>query len=111
MSRTFRRKNYENQCGKHAGSKIAGFYTVWEYVSWNLYVYREPTEQEYYDEYWRVHGESRNANAWTPSRWFRDQRQKHLRTQCKQQIHKFMKNPEHEVICEANPRSHYWDWS
>jgi len=95
------------------GSKIAGFYTVRQWSSlFNIgQTVRAPTKAERDKEYWWVHGESKHNNAWTPNRWFRKNRMKQNRMITKAEIMSFWKNPEYEVCCEDNPRSHIWDWS
>lgn len=123
MSRTFRRKGYEeaNMTWKD-GTKVAGFYTTCdvEYVRYTedgtkkleyLYTYRKPTRQEHNKEYWRIHGESNNANYWSPGRWYRNNRMKENRMLTKTELFKYMKDADYEVMVEANPRSCLWDWS
>jgi hypothetical protein len=121
MSRTFRRKGYEaaNMAWKD-GTKIAGYYTAtdWNYIKvqelndWHFEsykTYRKPTRQEHNKEYWRIHGDS-HRNYWSPSRSYRNARMEENRTLTKNEIIKFMKDTDHEVMVEANPRSCLWDW-
>lgn len=116
MSRTFRRKNYEHEQGanRYYKWKVAGYYTqvdcIWHEEGWFEYVYREPTEEEYYRDYWALHGESKSANSWTPSREFRKRRMGENRMINKTELSKWFKNVDYDPIFEENPRSHYWDW-
>ena len=112
MSRTFRRKDYETKRISRPGSKVAGYYTVQE--GWWGYgrvaTFREPTRQEYFEEYWKLHGDN-HRNDYSPSRNYREIRQSENRSINKEELCKWMKNPDHDPLFEANPRSHWWDWS
>lgn len=82
---------------------------TWKY---DCPVYRPMTDQERNERFWNLHGESSSANAWTPCRWFRQNRERELRTHNKQELIKYMKNPEnYEPMVFEEPMSHYWDWS
>jgi hypothetical protein len=118
MSRTYRRKNYEqaqNTSWDRYGNKVAGYYTEsdgdWWKFSREMRTFRVPTLQEYYHEYWRIHGESRNANYWSPGKWYRLNRMKENRSINKQELARWIKNEEYEPLFEDNPRSCLWDWS
>ena len=114
MSRTFRRKGYEKTQGTtwdRKGDKFAGFYTEYDLdrtQNW-LCIYREPTKQEYYKEYWRVHGDH-HRNYWSPSHVYREARMRQNRSINKEEIIKWIKDDEYEPLTEANPRSCLWDW-
>lgn len=122
MSRTYRRKNYEDTQGNswdRKGRKTDGFYTKcniswYSWSSWNFeeLMFRPMTKEErFYSWYW-AHGESRDANERTPSRWYRKNRQKQNRMINKKEIVQWIKaGGEYEPMCEPNPRSHLWDWS
>ena len=126
MSKTFRRKNYEDTQGAswdRGGRKRYGYYaqhdyvcSVWnattnEYVSEGYWYYREATTAEMIKEFWRVHGESRSAQEWSPGRDYRKIRNKENRSITRHELFKFMKNPdEYEPMVEANPRDCHWDW-
>lgn len=74
--------------------------------------YRPMTDQEKNDRYYSLHGESSSANAWTPSRSYRQMREVRLRTHNKQELIRYMKDPEnYEPMVFENPESHMWDWS
>lgn len=131
MSRTFRRKNYEKEFGSKAGSKVAGYFTqtdrtvtiarVWQTDWWTkepykgikrfvTYTYHKPTREEYFKEYYRIHGDN-NRNEWSASRWYRNKRDRQNRSITKAELSRFWKDPEnYEVMAEANPRSCLWDW-
>ena len=122
MSKTFRRKGYEDTKGRsydRRGRKTAGFYTKQDGHWWgrsahrseiNIAVFREPTRQEYYEEFWRIHGDTGGRNYWSPGRYYRKIRQTENRSINKQELCKWLKNEEYEPLFEANPRSHLWDW-
>jgi hypothetical protein len=123
MSRTFRRKHYEESRGGSwavAGFKTNGFFTTcdWEYVK-NAYGYYVRTESIYRPmdkrERWKAirfaHSDN-HRNAHSPSHWYRLNRQKENRSINKRELSKwFHYAGEYEPMFEENPRSHYWDWS
>jgi hypothetical protein len=127
MSRTFRRKNFEDtqrNSWDNKGRKTNGFYTTSDYEYYQKdggdcwiwgrteEFFRPMSEQERNHEYKRIHGESRSKNAWTPSRWFRQNREIELRSHNKQELIKYMKDPDnYEPMVFENPKSHMWDWS
>lgn len=121
MSRTFRRKNYEDTQGTswdRKGRKTAGYYTEYDFNDfhgdWNRgdVTYRPPTRAEYIKEYFRIHGESRHANCWTPGGEYKKSRMKENRSINKEEMVKWKKYPDdYEPLWEAEPRSHWWDWS
>lgn len=122
MSKTFRRKGYEDTQGRsyhRQGRKTAGFYTVQDGHWWgkrslvgevSIATFREPTRQEYYEEYWRIHGDTGGRNYWSPGRYYRKTRQAQNRSINKQELCKWWKDEDYEPMFEANPRSHLWDW-
>lgn len=115
MSRTFRRKGFERTQGAtwdRRGDKVAGYYTRYEWDrAWGwLMIFRKPTKQEFYENYWRIHGDS-HRNAWSPSRGYRERRQRENRSINKNEIQKWVKNPDYEPLTESDPRSCLWDWS
>lgn len=121
MCRTFRRKNYEDTKGNswsRRGRKTFGYYTEsgWKEVGfkecWNRgnTFYRVPTQQEYYKEYYRVHGDN-HRSQWSPGKWFRKTKHAENKTLNNSELSKWMKNPDgYEPVFEANPRSNLWDW-
>jgi hypothetical protein len=116
MSRTFRKKNYEvenHTSWDTKGKKIAGFYTErtlhYEHGGF-WYTYDIPTKQQYVDSYWKIHGESRSGNSVSPGKEYRRNRMKENRAITRQELAKFFKNTEYEVMAETNPRSCWWDW-
>jgi hypothetical protein len=125
MSRTFRCKNYEdtqNTSWDRQGRKIGGFYCEYSYANevydsnlhwgWRyVHIFRPPTQEELIKAYWRNHGESRHRCARSPSRYHRGTRMAENRRINNQELHKFLKNPDHEPMLEANPRNCWWDWS
>jgi len=119
MSRTYRRKNYEVTQGTswdRQGRKTNGFYTTYDGSWWSWGVkeemtFRPMTKEEYRNRYWWIHGESRHSNAWSPNRHYRKPREEAHRMRCKQEIIKFMKNPDYDPIIYENPDDCWWDWS
>lgn len=120
MSRTFRRKNWEKQ-QTHTwgtrGNKVAGYFTVRELVydadgAWiyGLFEYRAPTAQERNRSYWHIHGESSHANEWSPGKEFRQHRMRENRGINRKEVHRWIRNDEHEPLTEANPRDCNRDW-
>lgn len=125
MSRTFRRKNYEDTQGNSSdrcGRKTAGYYTQddwgkvyreddtsWWYV-YN-YTYREPTERERDEEFWRIHGDTNCSWYWNnPSPWVRQYCQKQQRQKARQELSKFYKDTEYEPIIEERRNMSWWYW-
>lgn len=125
MSRTYRRKNYEDTQGTswdRKGRKTAGYYTEYDYndschfwhPGWNRgdVTYRPPTQEEYIREHQRIHGESKHANYWTPGKGYKQHRMNENRQINKQELVKWKKRPDdYEPLFEEEPRNHWWDWS
>lgn|SRR5574343_237188 len=61
MSRTFRRKNYEQETGKVAGSSICGYYTYrdWHFDQYGNFFefFRVPTKEEAFKKFKEAHGD------------------------------------------------------
>lgn len=126
MSRTYRRKGYEDTLGNsydRKGRKTASVYTIFDGYGvlcpsrWGGYayrwirVYREPTKTELYKRVKWYHGESRHANERSPSRDYRKARMVENRNINKRELINWTKHPDdYEPLWEANPRSHWWDW-
>lgn len=115
MSRTIRRKDYENTqrtSWDRKGNRIAGYYTEYDFdPDWYwLAVYREPTDRERYRAVRWAHGESRARNERTPGWEYRHNRMRQNRSINKCEIAKWIKNDEYEPMTESNPRSCRWDW-
>lgn len=122
MSKTFRRKGYEYTQGRsyhRRGRKTAGFYTMKDGYWWgkhsfagedSIATFRKPTRREYYEEFWRIHGDTGGRNYWSPGRYYRETRQTQNRSINKQELCKWWKDEDYEPMFEANPRSHLWDW-
>ena len=125
MSRTVRRKNSSRTHGRGGhyipdGFKTAGYYTQYDYhSSWKEpdwdgpdYTYREPTKRERFKVWKWLHGESSNGNAFSPGHGYRNARMRENRSINKQELVRWMKNPEtYEPLFEDDPRSCWWDWS
>lgn len=120
MSRTFRRRNYEATVRNAEGSKIAGYYTEWQAAEWvdvgthlerGRYTLRAPTEQERAAKYWLVHGESSNANAWSPGSVYRQTRERELRSHNARELIKYVQREDYSPMCKERPINCWWDWS
>lgn len=117
MSRTFRRKNFERTCRKRHGSKTGGFYTTWDKVietgngHGGYVLYRALTVAEKNQEYWRVHGESKHHNAWSPSRFYRKKytpRRKHWN---RMEMVRYSSDPQnYDPQFLVSDQSCWWDW-
>lgn len=117
MSRTFRRKGYEDTQGTSWDRKFrktAGFYTTidWHYNAHGYWgVGREPTATERAAEFKRVHGDT-HRNAWTPSRnTYRKEKIIRNRMYNKGELHKFVYREDYEPLFQAQPYDSWWDWS
>lgn len=131
MSRTFRCKNYEsetNSSWSRRGRKIAGFYTIKDRVytttlfyygidgnvviTHRLYEqqYRAPTQDEYNKQYHKLHGESSSANSRSPSRTYRNNRHTQRRMRDKQELCRYIKNPDTCELVFYDALSCMWDW-
>lgn len=130
MSRTFRCKNYEAETGgswSRQGRKIAGYYTIKELVCVairfeyhktavvrTLYVYerpfRAPTQEEFNKQYHKIHGESSSANSRSPSRSYRNNRHIQRRMRDKQELCRYIKNPDTCELVFYDALSCMWDW-
>lgn len=97
-------------------------FTRWGVAKYETTVYKErkrylehPMAMEgrkHFRHWYYMHGESRHANQRTPGRFYRQHRQNQNRSINKQELAKWIKaGGEYEPMFEANPRSHYWDWS
>lgn len=116
MSRTFRRKNFENTCRKHGHE----YYLIPEtYVQTGnghggYWVMRKPTKQEFDKKYHWMHGESKHNKAWSPNREsYRGPAEVKLRMKNKQELYKYWKNPDqYEPMLDARASSCYrlWAW-
>jgi hypothetical protein len=111
MARTYRRKNYEstqNTSWDTKGFKTAGHYTTSD-GSWYNHVektFRPMTKREAYKRWRWNHGESRDANQRSPSRYYRERRMSQNRGINEREIFKWVKsNGEYEPMGEADPRN------
>jgi hypothetical protein len=125
MSRTYRRKNYEDTQGtswdRH-GRKIGGYYTYYDYINYwrecadgyyrrGYSEYRPMTEDEANWQWLRDHGETNSH--WrrdNPGPWLRRNLQKRQRQKARQEISKFLKHEEYEPIIESRRDKSWWYW-
>ena len=124
MSRTFRRKNYEDtqrSSWDNSGRRTAGFYTQYgleyeHYLSWEgepgLIVTienRAPTREEYYKKFWYNHGDL-GANRRGPGKMYRRYRNRENRRINNQELHRWARRDNYEPMCESKARDCWWDW-
>lgn len=126
MSRTFRRKNYEDTQGTswdRQGRKTNGYYTEYErslvrretdegyYWIWTEYTYRPMTKDEIKWRYLHDHGETNSHWARNnPGPWVRQLCQKVQRQQARRELHKYRNNPDYEPIIESRRNKEWWYW-
>jgi len=121
MSRTIRRKNFEDTLTTswdRQGFKTHGLYTKCEAtrvvhrqgsrttVTYVWTTYRAMNKQERFHRWYEFHRESRPSMR-GPSRWFRTVRSHKIRKQEKIELHKFTKDPDHEPMLPPRLR---WEW-
>ena len=123
MSRTIRRKNYEqehNNSWRRKGRKCGGMFPQEEFMSefqverwssiWHMgyYYYREPTEREYNKAYWEIHSDGR---CWftKPAKWYRQYMMHQSRMSDKTELRKFMADTDYEPMCSDKVTADYWD--
>jgi hypothetical protein len=123
MSRTFRRKNYETTLGTswaRRGDKVNGHYTK----ACPTYGFETDTNGKhhlcYYDPEFRAMTDNEYNKAWrnihtdkavfcSPSKWFRQINEGHLRMLNKYELIKFSRDYEYEVMAHANLYLPYWN--
>lgn len=105
MSRTYRRLNAPMKKAKR-------YLTEWEYLPGMTCCVRVPykDEKKFAKAFYDFYGESSHNNRWSPGPWYREVRNVELRQIAKSEIHKFMRNPDHEVMIPEVPQSHLRDW-
>ena len=116
MSRTIRRKNYENEnrtSWDNQGRKLFGFYTV-SYYEINSdgrlnCLYRAPTDTEYCNAFHKNHSDHGHYRYSNPAKWYRKFKIKKYRQGDKREIRKFMIDKNHEPMCRTIVASDYWD--
>ena len=113
MSRTRRCKN-NYYPGTWGGQSYAPGYFIYGRDGWRLtreWVRADPTNRKEYGKALHDrHKESSTANERTPGHWYRRRRETEYRRSAQHQIHRFMMDPEHEVVIDRKPKSHLWDW-
>lgn len=120
MSRTFRRKNYEQteayRC--RAGYKIGGVYCQSEYLSWRreeeemkygIYRFYAPTRKEHFDEYYKIHGDGKYSSKFRPNKYWRKVCVRQLRHQAHTEISAYLKNPEMDFYGIYDYMRTWWD--
>ena len=119
MSRTFRRKDYEqenNTSWDRKGKKIGGQYAEYDFecyyaigrFHYGQNIYREPTEKEYNKAYWKIHSDGR---FWFsgPAKWFRQHQMHQSRMSDKTELRKYFLDTEYEPMCSHKVIADYWD--
>lgn len=110
MARTVRRKNYEQEhpSGSWTATKVAGYYTQYDYID-HLLVYRPPTKEEYWHDWKRNHCESRSGR-FGPTKKCKRFENSTDRMQYSMQYSRWLKNPEHEIVDQRIATSAKWAW-
>lgn len=128
MSRTYRRKGFEDSkrsSWNNRGRRQAGFYNTevvlmeYDYVSpYTGKTYQHQlvdymsfvplSDQEFYKEYWNIHGDKCGWKDRHTSKWIRKVLEKELRQHSRQQIHKFVRNDDYEVVISKVDRKSGW---
>lgn len=116
MSRTFRRKNFEQNRPRRGRE----FYLICDtFVNTGnghegYWIMREPTKAEFDKKYYWIHGESKGPNAWSPSRSsYRAPHEACFRMKNKQELCRYLKNPSsRELMMESDPPTcrRHWAW-
>lgn len=132
MSRTIRRKNYEetrNSSWHRAGKKVNGIYTyedrqwsfmgiyesiicgeVYEFKKFSrMDVYRPMTKEERIDHDKRIYRDRKRYGVphWYVNLYF----EQPLRQYNKRELQKYSRNEDYEPMCLARSRDAMWDWT
>lgn len=120
MSRTIRRKNYEetqNTSWDRVGKKIGGRYVVEEYFRWSDDHYyhwskdfiRPMTKEERIDHDKRIYRDRKRYGVphWYVNLYF----EKPLRQHNKREIQKYFRNEDYEPMCLVKTRDALRDWT
>lgn len=113
MSRTIRRKGIESKLNNNNDQQnIAGVYTECDFVegySWFL-VYREPTPDERFKQWKRLHQDGSYRYTSTVPNWGRRLEQKRHRSQVKQQIHRYLYGKAEDVLFKQATKAQKQWW-
>ncbi len=112
MSRTYRRKNFnlvnntssDNICAKKYGK---GNYTYDSYMFWGIYV-ELPIDKQIKQRI-RTHTDNGCVSLKAPS-WFNNMYERKLRRSNRNEIRKWMCNPEYEPMCSSTPKDTTWSY-
>lgn len=115
MSKTYRRKNYEqtqNSSWDRAGKKKFGIHATWNYDNYPdlIQVYRVKTKQEQIKAYIRTHCDGDHFKYSNVPGWFCNIYERGFRQANKREILKYIRQEDYEPMCSANPRDLMWDW-
>ena len=114
MSRTYRRKNYEDVQGTswdRRGRRTNGFYTE---VDWNWdtgeQIYSIPNKCEHFRLVWWAHGDHGYSLRTAPRSWRTIWAKRHRRLN-NQELIKWVKKPDdYEPLFENKTRGSWWEW-
>jgi hypothetical protein len=121
MSRTYRRKGYEQTQNGSWGRlfrKTNGYYTKVDHLyfldeetdSWSYQISaRIPTKWELWKEVRWAHGDDHQGSR-SPNWWYRHHRMKENRNINNRELHKWITRVDYEPMFEDNPRDCSWDW-
>lgn len=119
MSRTVRKKHIERSLLRQTEFfHEFGFYgqRFWESGVYNVndhwvIQYRQMTKDERFKKWKEYHGESKDSNDRTPSRFYRQMYEKRLRTYNNKQLRKTIaKQCFDDSVFYNTPASHKWAW-
>lgn len=118
MSRTFRRKHHEAENPKWEGSKAGGFYTDWDdWVRPGLSghgghpIYRAMTPAEKAARYWDLHSDHCGGIGRKTKQAWRHCWEKTHRADAREQLTRYIKDPDFEVQLHRMPEDHWWCYS
>lgn len=119
MSRTFRRKGYEQTKGSswaREGNSVAGYYTQYEY-DWVIEngdyvryaIWRKPTKREYDSKYWDLHSDN-HQGRWSVKRWWRNSEQRKERRFNEKELFRWDFREDYEPMFKNNEDNSLWYW-
>jgi hypothetical protein len=114
MSRTYRRKGYEDTQGTswdRRGRKTAGYYTKTDW-NWNTgeQIYSIPNKRDSFRLFWWAHGDH-GWSFWVAPGEYRTLWMKRNRSFNKQELVRWLKTPEdYEPLFEHKIRGSWWEW-
>lgn len=118
MSRTYRCKNFEAESSTHSWTSYTrafGWYTEYDIAQtpWHGHrcelIYRAPTKKELWFKVKHAHADRGRAH-FNPPNWFRRVETNSMNMQHKEEVLRWMRDPDYEVQCVPWSRCQTW-WS